>query len=62
MTIDGLKAKVEAYREILAKEKNGKGVVFSESGPVGMSLVDAIVQALEALEKRVKAVEEAEGR
>jgi hypothetical protein len=53
MTVDELKAKVESYREGL-KEKVGHPIVFAMSGPVGMSVIDAIVDTLETMEKRIK--------
>ena len=40
MEIAELKAEVEKYREGL-KAKAGKPIVFAESGPAGMVLIDA---------------------
>lgn len=56
MTIEELKTKVETYREDL-KKKPGSPVCFSETGPVGMSLIDAIVNVLESQQKRIKELE-----
>lgn len=53
MTIDELKAKVEGHRESL-QEKSGSVVQFSKTGPVGMSLIDAIVSALEAQQAQIE--------
>ena len=51
MTVDEMRAKVEAYREGL-KEKKGI-CMFSESGPVGMSVIDALVATIEAQQKQI---------
>ena len=56
MTVDELKAKVESYRQSL-KGKSGKLIMSSAGGPVGIGIIDAIVAAIEALEKRVQEVE-----
>lgn len=56
MPLDELKAKVEAHRESL-KAKSGHLVHFSETGPVGIGLIDAIVALLEAQERRIAEVE-----
>ncbi len=52
MNINELKAKVEAHREEL-KKKAGMQVQFSETGPVGISVIDAIVQTLEDQQRQI---------
>jgi hypothetical protein len=59
MTIDELKSALSDYREKL-KGKAGKVVTSSQNGPIGMQLIDAIVDALETLEKRVEKLEGAQ--
>jgi len=56
MTIAELKTAVERYRQDL-KSKAGKIVNFSESGPVGMTVIDSIVEMLEAQQKRIEELE-----
>jgi len=56
MTIEELKAKVKSYRASL-EEKSGKICHFSETGPVGMSLIHAIVAALETMDQRLTKLE-----
>ena len=56
MTLKELKDRVEAYRVAL-KGKSGKPIVASESGPVSMGLIDAVVSVLEAHEKRMAEIE-----
>ena len=56
MNINELKSKVEKYRSDL-EEKSGKACIFSETGPVGMSLIDALVAALESQELRIAELE-----
>jgi len=56
MTVDELKRKVDAYRKDL-KAKSGKAVVFSETGPVGISLIEAIVAALETQQRQSEKLE-----
>jgi len=56
MNLHQLKAAVERYRAGL-KERDGKMCFFSETGPVGMSLIDALVSALEAQQQRIEALE-----
>ncbi|MEO7403517.1 MAG: hypothetical protein ABIU95_07590 [Burkholderiales bacterium] len=51
MTIEDLKANVEAYRQGL-KSKSGV-CMFSENGPVGMSVIDALVATIEAQQKEI---------
>jgi hypothetical protein len=51
-----LKRWIEKYRAGL-KERAGAGVTFSESGPVGMSVVDAIFSVLEEQENRLSLLE-----
>ena len=55
MNVDELKAKVEAHRESL---KTKTGIChFSPSGPVGISVIDAIVTTLEAQQRRIDELE-----
>ncbi len=56
MTVEELKQKVESYREGL-KTRTGKLTKFSDTGPVGMGVIDAVVRVLEAQEKRIEALE-----
>jgi len=56
MTIDELKARIESYREGLRKQ-SGRQCMFSETGPVGMGLVDAIAAVLEDQQKRINRLE-----
>ncbi len=56
MTIDELKSKVETYRTGL-EEKSGSMCMFSETGPVGMSLIDALVDMIEAQQSRIESLE-----
>ena len=56
MTMNELKAAVEAYREKL-KEAGKKTVWSSEHGPVSMTMIDALVAAAEALVRRIDALE-----
>jgi hypothetical protein len=58
MTVQELKVAVEAMRESL-KQKNGSIVKASESGPVGISIIESIVRALEAQEERINRLEQA---
>ena len=47
---------VEKYRERLRTEH---GVcVFTETGPVGMTVVDALLSAIESIDARLTAIEE----
>jgi molecular chaperone GrpE (heat shock protein) len=52
-----LKAEIEAYRKDLIA-KNGQIVSFSEAGPAGMKLIDALVDVIENLERRIAALEQ----
>ena len=56
MSVDKLKAEVEAYREKL-KGRSGGTCIFSETGPVGMSLIDAIVTVLESQQQQINDIE-----
>ena len=56
MNVDELKAQVEAYRKGL-EDKSGHLCRFSETGPVGMSLIDAIVSVLEAQQQQIDHLE-----
>ena len=56
MTVDELKAKVEAHREHL-KRTAGQIIKTSADGPIGIGIIDAIVATMEALEQRVQEIE-----
>lgn len=58
MTVEELKAKVEKNREWL-KEQSGHMVKFAETGPVGIGLIDAIVETLETMQARMQGLEKA---
>lgn len=51
-----LKAEIESYRLDL-KAKSGQIVSFSEAGPAGMKLIDALVHVIENLERRIAELE-----
>lgn len=52
MTVEELKTKIEAYRAAL---RDKKGIaMFSESGPVGMSVIDALVAAIESQQLQIE--------
>lgn len=57
MTTKELKAKVESYRDDL-KAKSGSSCLFSAEGPVGMSLIDAIIATLDAQQTRIQELEQ----
>jgi hypothetical protein len=55
MTIEEFKKAVEGHRQ---KIKGNTGLVtWSENGPVGMVLIDAVVRVLEDQEQRLAALE-----
>jgi hypothetical protein len=56
MTIDELKKKIADYRSKL-KGESGKIVTSSDNGPIGLKVIDDVVAAMEALEKRIAALE-----
>jgi hypothetical protein len=60
MDIDTLKSEIEKYRDKLT-DKKGKVCTFGKNGPVGMNLIDAIVETLEAQHKRIQALEKKSG-
>ena len=57
MTISELKAEVEGYRTFLITKRNGLAVKFSASGPVGMTVIDAIVKTLETQQMKIEELE-----
>jgi hypothetical protein len=61
MEIADLKKKVEEYQARLAANA-GKFVVFSETGPANMGLVEALVSTIEKQEQRIIALERKVGR
>lgn len=61
MTVEQLKAKIVAQHESLHK-KRGHMVAFSDSGPVGLSLIEAIAEVLTDLEARVTDLESRAGK
>jgi hypothetical protein len=58
MTIDELKVAAQTQQSNL-EAKAGSIVSFSKTGPVGMSMIFAMIEALETLERRVSALEAA---
>jgi hypothetical protein len=56
MTIDTVKSEIEAYRADL-KAKDGEICSFSEAGPAGMKLIDALMQLADAQELRITDLE-----
>ena len=56
MSIDDLKKKIEEYRAFL-KKQDGAECLMGESGPVGMSLIDALTAVIEAQNTRVDGLE-----
>ena len=60
MTVEDLRAKIEAYRVSL-KAKSGV-CVFSENGPIGMSVVDMLVAAIESQQQQIDELRRQPGR
>jgi hypothetical protein len=60
MTVEDLRAKIEAYRVSL-KDKSGV-CVFSENGPIGMSVVDMLVAAIESQQQQIDELRRQAGR
>ena len=56
MSIKKLKSAVEEHRDRLSTKK-GKVCTFGKNGPVGMQVIDALVEALEAQEQRIDELE-----
>ena len=56
MSTKNLKSAIEAHQNTL-KAKKGKVCTFGKNGPVGMQIVDALVDALEAQERCIEALE-----
>jgi len=56
MTTAELKTKIEEYRAGL-NEKSGHMCRFSEAGPVGMSLIDAVFETLETQQAKINELE-----
>jgi len=56
MDIAELKKKVEEYQARLTINA-GKMVVFSETGPANMGLIEALVSVIEKQEQRIVALE-----
>jgi hypothetical protein len=56
MDVNALKHAVNEHRKGCA-EKKGSMVVMSDTGPAGMAVIDALVSAIETLDKRLAAVE-----
>ena len=56
MTTAELKDEVEKYRTGL-NDKSGKICHFSETGPVGMALIDAVVSTLETQQAKIDQLE-----
>lgn len=51
VTVEDLKAAVGREREVL-KTKSGI-CAFSENGPIGMVVIDALVETIESLQKQI---------
>jgi|SoimicMinimDraft_9_1059737.scaffolds.fasta_scaffold974378_1 hypothetical protein len=56
MKIEELRSKVEKYRARL-KEKAGTMCMFTEDGPIGLSVIDELIEALESQQRRIDALE-----
>lgn len=56
MKVQELRNRLEVARQEL-KAKKGQMVVFSDTGPIGIGLVEAMVSIIEELEQRVKNME-----
>jgi hypothetical protein len=56
MSVKKVKTAIEEYREKL-QAKNGKVCTFGKGGPVGMSVIDVLVSALEEQDQRIEALE-----
>jgi len=56
MTVQELRNAVEACRQDL-KKKSGRMVMFSETGPVGLGLIDSVLAVFEAQQKRIEELE-----
>ena len=56
MTTDELRVEIERYRSRL-KKKSGLFNDYSKSGPVTMSLIDAIVETLETQQTKIDELE-----
>lgn len=57
MTIEEFKEEVARYEQSL-QDKVGNIVKFSGSGPVGMSVIRALIQLLEQQEERLAVLEQ----
>jgi hypothetical protein len=53
MNVEDLKELCEQHREQL-KSKTGRLVKFCEDGPIGISLIDAIVEILETQQQEIE--------
>ncbi len=54
MTIDELKLEVASYRRALTeKGKSGHMVKYTSAGPVGMPLIDKLVEVMEAQQQQI---------
>ena len=56
MTVQQLEKQLDKYRASLSG-KTGKMVMFSESGPANIELIDSIVTTLKAFDDRIKEIE-----
>ena len=56
MKIKELRSTVEKYR-VRLKEKAGSMCMFTDDGPIGLSVIDDLVEALESQERRIDALE-----
>ena len=60
MTLEELTKIVESQRETLTSKKGV--VIFSPNGPVGMSLVEALVAQIEEQDRRISELESRIGK
>ena len=56
MKVQQLRERLEKERESVTKKK-GSVCMFSEHGPISVSMTEALVKTIEALEKRVAKLE-----
>ncbi|HEY5953336.1 MAG TPA: hypothetical protein VIT18_03175 [Terrimicrobiaceae bacterium] len=57
MSLKEARAAVKEYRDKL-KTKRGKVCTFGKNGPIGMQVIDPILDAIEDQERRIRALEE----
>jgi hypothetical protein len=57
MSLKEARAAVKEYRDKL-KARRGKVCTFGKNGPIGMQVIDPILDAIEDQERRIRALEE----